>query len=161
VTKTASASATFLLGVLLSLVLPGALFLACPGTAVEELAGEYDCVCRLRDRLPEGRLVLYLRLVGAALVVLGVVLVFTLVRPSSVYAARLWSAFYLVLLVLVGAGGVAMLLRPRAFIIGMNPTLELLDRHTSNTWTDRIIRGFGVLVLLSSVLLIYFAYLRP
>jgi len=52
-----------------------------------------------------------------------------------------------------------MILRPRAFVVGMNPTLELVDSYLPDGWTDRVVRVFGALALLSSLLFLYLLFL--
>jgi hypothetical protein len=140
------------------LVVAGALFVFRAGTVLDELAGEYDRVRRLRDT-HEALLRWTVRAVGFVLVLVGVSFGYIVLRPAAPLAPVFWNVLVLCSLVFLAAGAVAMILRPRAFVVGMNPTLELVDSYLPDGWTDRVVRVFGALALLSSLLFLYLLFL--
>lgn len=63
-----------------------------------------------------------------------------------------------VFLVAMAAGGVAFILYPDAFVVGANPTLQLLKDALPDWLALRIIQGFGGVVLLSALFFFYVLY---
>lgn len=154
-------SLTDIIGILFAvsgLVVAGVIFFFRAGTVVDELAGAHDEVRRLRKRLPGGWLMWAFRALGIFLVLVGVAFGYVILRPFDPISSVLSTLLILCVLVFVGAGSILMMLRPRVFIVGMNPTLELIDRHLSDETTARVIRGFGGFVLLSSLFFLYLVF---
>lgn len=50
-------------------------------------------------------------------------------------------------------GGLGMMLSPESFIIGANPTLELMQEHLPDWFVRRFVQGLGVLMVV-----IFFGY---
>jgi hypothetical protein len=59
---------------------------------------------------------------------------------------------------LMAIGGVFMIRTPERFITRANPTLELLAEHLPDGWTQRIVQGLGIVLVLFCVAFVYLQY---
>lgn len=55
-------------------------------------------------------------------------------------------------------GGVYMIRTPERFIIRANPSLQLMDKHLPEGWTERIVQVLGAMLILFFTAYFYVRY---